>query len=719
MKRNRKSILFAAAAAVLVMAIAVIYFVKRQSGETAEYLQICLLDFNEPEQYGELRTDSYQADGTEFGYDPTGGLDGTGCVTIHSSAENDARFTYRYESALEETYYRMSVWVRTENVGTSASGTDNTAVGANLSVLNTYSHSVSYTGSSDWTYIEYYGKTGEGQTDFTVCLRLGFYGGMNTGTVYFDDFELEQLDALPSGAVSTSMEDTLSGGSGRAQAESEHQDTMLAATVMVLCIVLYLAVAYQYAKKRDAEAQQLDLLSGSAAVRGLSAGSAVLFLIAAGFLLRLVLSFTMPQCDIDVGLFQYWARTLAEKGIPDFYSYAESMNLDYPPLFLYYLYFLGLVGRIGNIGQTLLFDVLLKLPSMLADCVIAYVLYKMARGRMSKNWTLFLAAVWLFNPMVLLDSACWGQVDSLLALALLLSAYCIEKDRYAWAAVALAFAVTLKPQGIFFVPILGFALLRQLIWERELPLAKRLLRFVYSLAAFLAAALVIILPFGIKMEPNLFSWIFGVYTNTAGGYSYATVNSFNFFYLLGANWVNDSTPFLGLTYFAWGMIAIVVISLLTGVLYLVKREKQPYVYLLSAMLIYMVATFGPRMHERYFYPALVLLLAAVIHSNNKLLLGIYGVMSISNFYTVLEVMTGLSIGGKLIETDYATACYYYWPPLNTQRAAMTIFNVLCAAALFAAACILIFTKIGSAKSFRIWEDAGNDPIEQIGGQHEK
>ena len=185
MKRNRKSILFAAAAAVLVMAIAVIYFVKRQSGETAEYLQICLLDFNEPEQYGELRTDSYQADGTEFGYDPTGGLDGTGCVTIHSSAENDARFTYRYESALEETYYRMSVWVRTENVGTSASGTDNTAVGANLSVLNTYSHSVSYTGSSDWTYIEYYGKTGEGQTDFIVCLRLGFYGGMNTGTVYF------------------------------------------------------------------------------------------------------------------------------------------------------------------------------------------------------------------------------------------------------------------------------------------------------------------------------------------------------------------------------------------------------------------------------------------------------------------------------------------------------------------------------------------------------
>lgn len=707
--KGKKNTFFyiAIAATVLIVAVAASWSMNRPNRPPAEYLQICKFDFNDPENgYQGLNTDSYRTEGTEFGYDPEGGIDGTGCIFIRSDVANDARFTYRCKSALENTYYRMSVWVKTEHVGTSVSGSDSDVVGANVSVLNTSYHSEAYADSKDWTYIEYYGRTGTRQTEFAVALRLGFYSAMNTGTVYFDDFELEQLDTLPSGAYSTPMEETMNTGSSskRMEADAWHQDTMLAATAIVICTILFLAVVYRYAVIRDAEAQQLDLLSGSAAVNGLSVRSAVLILIAIGFAVRLVMSVTMPQCDIDVNLFQYWGRNLADKGILNFYADAEAMNLDYPPLFLYYLSLLGAVGKIGNIAQTVFFDLLLKLPSMLADCVIAYIFYKMAAKRMSKNWTLFLVAIWLFNPLVLLDSACWGQVDSLLALALLAAAYCIEKDRYGWAAAALACAVTLKPQGIFFVPILGFALLRQLIRERELPLAKRLLRFAYSIAAFFGTAFLIILPFGIKMQPNIFSWIIGVYTNTADGYTYATVNSFNFFYLLGANWVQDSASFLGLTYFKWGMIAIVLLSLLTGALYLFGKKKHPYAYLLSALLIYTVATFGPRMHERYFYPAIALLLAAVIYSNNKLLLGTYAVLSLSNFYTVLEVMTGLSIGGAYINEDYATGSYYYWPPQNTGRSLMGIFNVLCAVAVVALACAMIFAKNWNEKPFRIWEE---------------
>ena len=113
------------------------------------------------------------------------------------------------------------------------------------------------------------------------------------------------------------------------------------------------------------------------------------------------------------------------------------------------------------------------------------------------------------------------------------------------------------------------------------------------------------------------------------------------------------------------------------------------------------------MHERYFYPAIVLLLIAVIYSNNKLMLALYGLVSVSNFYTVLEVMTGLSIGSKLINTDYATAAYYYWPPLNTERAAMAITNVFCAVALIAVACILVFSN-NKTFNMKIWEEHGDE-----------
>lgn len=692
---NKRSIFYISICIVLAIAVAVILFVKFDD-KKAEYINIVEMNFNDPQsKYSGLKTDSYGQNKAEFKYLEKGGMDDSGCITISVPGEDDdARFSYTYNKALENTYYRMSAWVKTVGVGLG-----DTAVGANVSVLNTFEHSADFKGDTDWTYIEYYGKTAKKQTSFTVCLRLGFYSATNTGTVYFDDFKLEQLSELPAGASCSSMEETLNGGSSSGiVAHPRHSDTMLAATIMLGVLFAYLIVAYRYACIRE---------NRNVEQRGLNVHFSVLNLIIVAFSLRVVMSVAMPQCDIDVNLFQYWANTAADKGILNFYSYAEQINLDYPPLFMYYLYFMGLVGKFLGITGSMAYDMLLKMPSMVADCAIAYIVYKIAHKRMSKNWTMFVVAIWLFNPVVLLDSACWGQVDSILALAILLSAYYIEKEKYEISAIAIAFAITLKPQGIFFVPILGYALLRQLIYKKEISLAKRLLRFVYSIAAFLITAILIVLPFGIKMEGNLFSWIFGLYVNTAGGYTYATVNSFNFPYLLGLNWVNDSKVVMGLSYFAWGMIAVVLICLLTGFLYLIGKKNKLNIYLLAGMCIYAVTQFAPRMHERYFYPAVILILIAVIYSNNKVMLGIYALLSVSNFYTVLEVMTGLSIGSELINTNRATAAYYYWPPLNTQRTAMAIVNVLCAVALVVISCIMTFNK-DRTFGMKIWKEIGDE-----------
>ena len=690
---NKKTVICIVTCVILAAALSVGLILSSRSNK-AEYISIAEYNFdNSQKKYQGLETSSYSGK-AEFRYSETDGIDGSGCIVIDVPSEKeDARFTYTYDKAIEKTYYRMSAWVKTVDVGL-----DSSAVGANISVLNTFEHSVDYKGDNEWTYIEYYGKTANNQTSFTVCLRLGFYSGINTGTVYFDDFQLEQLDKLPEGASYTSMESTLGGSDSSAKSNSQHENTMLTATIMLIVLLLYLCVAYRYAQKQEKDFYLEE---------GRSIKIAVINLIIIAFVIRLVMSVTMPQCDIDVNLFQYWANTIADKGIMDFYSHAESISLDYPPLFMYHLYFMGVIGKAAGITQTAAYDMLLKLPSILADCVIAYLIYKIANKRMNKNWILFVMAIWLFNPMVLLDSACWGQVDSILALAILLAAYYIEKEKYTYSAIALAFAITLKPQGIFFVPILGYALLNQLIKEKDIPLTKRLLRFAYSIVAFFATAMIIILPFGIKMEGNIFSWILNVYVNTAGGYSYATVNSFNFPYLLGLNWVKDSTEVFGLSYFALGMLLIVVICLLTGALYLFGKKHKVNVYLLSAMCIYAVTQFAPRMHERYFYPAIILLLVAVIYSNNKLMLALYGLLSVSNFYTVLEVMTGLSIGSKLIDTDYATAAYYYWPPLNTERAAMAVTNVFCAVALIAMACVLVFSNNKTFK-MKIWEEHGDE-----------
>ena len=253
---NKKTIICIIVCAVLAVTIAV-GLILGFGGEKAEYLNIVEYDFNDSlKDYTSLGTSSYSGK-AQFSYSETEGIDGSGCIVISiPSDKEDARFTYEYDKALEKTYYRMSVWVKTVGVGEESGG-----VGANLSVLNTFERSKDYKGDNDWTYIEYYGKTAEAQTSFTVCMRLGFYSGINTGTVYFDDFQLEQLDKLPDGVQSTSMENTLGGASSSVKSNARHENTMLTATILLVVLFAYLAVAYRYAKIKENEFSIADLLS--------------------------------------------------------------------------------------------------------------------------------------------------------------------------------------------------------------------------------------------------------------------------------------------------------------------------------------------------------------------------------------------------------------------------------------------------------------------------
>lgn len=704
---------------IVLVAILVFAFIDSKP----KYEKICDFNFNSKDSgVEEMKYDNWnKTNGAEFFHSKNGGMDNTGCLVITTQNEDDARYIYTYDDACENTYYRMSVWLKTENVGKGAG-----AVGANVSVLGTYDKSKDYTGTNDWKYIEYYGQTGEGQTSFTVCLRLGFYGGTNTGTVFFDDFKLEQLEELPKGVRCVSMGD---GGAGVKDVE-QHADTMLTASIMLLSLITIFIIVYRYALKSERENPNEAFEYRNKTFLKLNLPNSLIILLLFGLLLRIVFAGTMPQCDIDVNLFQYWGNKLSEFGITDFYSHAKEVNCDYPPLFMYYLYFIGSIASKFGLTESVTYDILLKLPSIIADIAIAYLIYKIAHKKLHKSWTLFFVSIWLFNPMVILDSACWGQVDSILALMIFVAVYFITKEDYIASSICIALAIALKPQGMFIVPILGFALLRRLICRRELPLLKkRILPMVYSIIAFIVSFIVVILPFGFKMKPNIFKWIFDMYLGTANGYEYATVNSFDFFYLFDGNWIKDDTEFVfGLSYFQIGMLAVVIICLVIGVVYvlsgmrknnittnkktkswnLIDEEQEKdrefaQIYLFSAAMLYAVTMFAPRMHERYFYPALILLLGAVVYSRSKILLGTFCVMSVSTFYSVLEIMTGISIGRELLNTDYATAAYYYWPPINWYRGLLAAINVLIAVVLMTMAFLSVFVKIKENKKLLICE----------------
>ena len=108
----------------------------------------------------------------------------------------------------------------------------------------------------------------------------------------------------------------------------------------------------------------------------------------------------------DLGLFRYWAETLATHGPLGFYENASFA--DYTPGYLYALWVVGIVGNvIGGVGD------LIKLPAILTDIALGYIVYSMVRelGVTERRATIA-GAVVIFNPITWFDSVIWGQVDS-------------------------------------------------------------------------------------------------------------------------------------------------------------------------------------------------------------------------------------------------------------------------------------------------------------------
>ncbi|MGI6240235.1 MAG: hypothetical protein ACOYI5_11500, partial [Christensenellales bacterium] len=131
---------------------------------------------------------------------------------VENIAENDARFAQ--DIAVEPGgYYEIGCMVRAEGIGDGA-------IGANISVRDTfaYSESVFDTGGA-WVPLQLYGQAGADQTSITVMARVGGYGALNTGTAWFDDFYMRKIDEIPAGAASYDFT-ILSASSGEEQAQA-------------------------------------------------------------------------------------------------------------------------------------------------------------------------------------------------------------------------------------------------------------------------------------------------------------------------------------------------------------------------------------------------------------------------------------------------------------------------------------------------------------------
>ena len=138
----------------------------------------------------------------------------------------------------------------------------------------------------------------------------------------------------------------------------------------------------------------------------------------------------------------------------------------------------------------MLFDFVVKIPFLISDIAIAFLLYKIVEELThSKGLAEKAAFLWFLNPFVIWISAGWGMWDTLPALFSLVAFFFLLRKRYALSAVFLSLGVASKLYpALFLVPIAVYLFKLSPVGDRW----KNCLKFF---SVFTAATVLLFLPY--------------------------------------------------------------------------------------------------------------------------------------------------------------------------------------------------------------------------------
>ena len=356
----------------------------------------------------------------------------------------------------------------------------------------------------------------------------------------------------------------------------------------------------------------------------------ILILLGAALTVRLILAYCFRGHETDINCFVGWSNSVVKNGITNFY--AEPGFKDYPPGYMYVLYFIGGIREFFGIDPySSLGIVFIKLPAIICDMVTGYIIYQLAIRKINERVSLICCGMYLLNPAILINSSYWGQVDSVYTLAVVLTIYFIVEKKLPIAYFAFAIGILIKPQTLIFTPVLIYAFIDEIFLSKEgFDLKNFLHNMIWGIIA-LVSMFACMLPFG-------FTTAFNKYLTTMTSYQHASVNAYNIWTMFGLNWVPQDGKFLFFTYSAWGSLFIVLIVVIaTYISFKVKKDASKY-FFLGAFIVISMFLLSVRMHERYMFPALALLMLTFVYKPRKKMFLLYILFSIAHFYNVSHAL---------------------------------------------------------------------------------
>lgn len=270
-----------------------------------------------------------------------------------------------------------------------------------------------------------------------------------------------------------------------------------------------------------------------------------------------------------------------------------------------------------------LYPAFLKLPGIIADLGIGFLIYKYFNSQ-KKVWQGTLGAgVFLFNPVVWYNSSLWGQTDSVVNFFGLLSILALINKRIVLALVSIALSLFIKASLVILLPVVLIALIGQR----------------YSLSEWKRAIFVTVLIIGILTLPfsqgEPFSWLFNLYQQKIFGnrLELITANAFNFWAFLTGIHARSHELLLGpLPFKMWGILSFSIS--LVPILILLFRKQNANITLWACFLaLFSSFIFLTGVHERYLYPVFpILTILAVQNLKTFVFLVLLSLIHLLNLY---------------------------------------------------------------------------------------
>lgn len=273
---------------------------------------------------------------------------------------------------------------------------------------------------------------------------------------------------------------------------------------------------------------------------------------------------------------------------------------------------------------------LVKLPFILSDIGIAYLIYKIVSKHYPKKG-IIAACLFLFNPVIIYNSAIWGQTDSLINLLALTGLYLVFEKKYFTGIFIFLFTFIFKLSLIIYLPILGLLLLRRIHdWK------KMILPFI----SFFIFMFLLAIPFRLDGFSSI-KWIWYMYTNRVlvRQGSMLNGNAFNLWSLLFSIDLSKSefTQFFGFTYQQIGRILYIIFLIPIWIKF--SKNKLNLTLLLNALVLSAFGSFIflTNMHERYLYPIFPLISILIFFPNPLLTRNTFIILSLIHFLNLYNL----------------------------------------------------------------------------------